>query len=314
MIHRTRVAGQSEAGARAATRSREEAEGALPPLREEEAIAGAVLQRLVVERDTLAAEVTRAEERIETLAARISQLDRDAEREAQLNHDAGETIDRLDAEITELAQAGDGHEAAVSAAASEAHAAAEVLTTREEDLSRLTEDAARLSARHGSAQRLLEDSRKTLTRAEAAGASATDEMGQAKLALTEAQVKAPDAETFRARFEEDYVRLFGRTVAGLDIEITVWSVNATTPSPDAGTVKAQDKRFGVTPEVRRQIFDPVAAAWTEAGVIGRAFLTPGASLDGPAAISEDETTIIVPSGRRAVCLADGCIAVEKGGA
>ncbi len=198
LIHRTRVAGQSEAGARAATRSREEAEGALPPLREEEAIAGAVLQRLVVERDTLAAEVTRAEERIETLAARISQLDRDAEREAQLNHDAGETIDRLDAEITELAQAGDGHEAAVSAAASEAHAAAEVLTTREEDLSRLTEDAARLSARHGSAQRLLEDSRKTLTRAEAAGASATDEMGQAKLALTEAQARLDTARTEEA--------------------------------------------------------------------------------------------------------------------
>jgi N-methylhydantoinase A len=40
----------------------------------------------------------------------------------------------------------------------------------------------------------------------------------------------PDAKRFLARFEEDYKRLFGRIVQGMEAEITVWSVNAFTPT------------------------------------------------------------------------------------
>ena len=47
--------------------------------------------------------------------------------------------------------------------------------------------------------------------------------------LTEEQAMNPDAAAFEARFIEDYSKLFGRPVEGMDIEITVWSVNATTP-------------------------------------------------------------------------------------
>ena len=56
--------------------------------------------------------------------------------------------------------------------------------------------------------------------------------------LTEKQAMNPSADTFLARFEEDYTKLFGRVVAGMDVEITVWSVNAcllyTSPSPRDG--------------------------------------------------------------------------------
>ncbi|MDT8346090.1 MAG: AAA family ATPase, partial [Thermohalobaculum sp.] len=51
-----RAAARAEAEVAAARRAREAAEGALPPLREEEAIAGAVHQRLTIERDRLAEE------------------------------------------------------------------------------------------------------------------------------------------------------------------------------------------------------------------------------------------------------------------
>jgi len=50
---RTTAAGAAETAARQAAKARLAAEGALPPLREEEAIAAAVLQRLQVQRDTL---------------------------------------------------------------------------------------------------------------------------------------------------------------------------------------------------------------------------------------------------------------------
>ncbi|MWD28213.1 AAA family ATPase [Aquicoccus sp. SCR17] len=180
---------RAEAASRAATTAREAAEAALPPLREEESIAAAVLQRVTVERDQLAEEEARARRTIETLEARIAQLTRDMEREAGLNRDAGETIERLDWEARELAKAGEGHEEKLAAAAEEARAAAQVLQDREGDLTRLTEDMARLSARHQSAQRLLEDSRKTLARSEAEAVKAREAVDSSRAALETARAE-----------------------------------------------------------------------------------------------------------------------------
>jgi chromosome segregation protein len=71
---RVTATARAETAAREASKAREAAEGALPPLREEEAIAAAVLQRLAVSRDTLAEQEQAAQTRIETLEARIEQL------------------------------------------------------------------------------------------------------------------------------------------------------------------------------------------------------------------------------------------------
>lgn len=95
-------AAQAEAAAREAVTAREAAEAALPPLREEDAVAAAILQRLMVERDSLQSEADRAEAAVETLTARITQIDRDREREEALNADAGETVERLRLERLEL--------------------------------------------------------------------------------------------------------------------------------------------------------------------------------------------------------------------
>ncbi|WP_296420331.1 hydantoinase/oxoprolinase family protein [Pseudooctadecabacter sp.] len=127
------------------------------------------------------------------------------------------------------------------------------------------------------------------------------------ITLTEEQAMAPDAATFEARFIEDYTRLFGRPVDGMDIEITVWSVNATTP-PDP--VARTDETTGpdmATPSGTRPIFDAASAAFTDAKVVNRADMTTGARAAGPVAIVEDETTIIVPASRDAICQPDGCI-------
>jgi chromosome segregation protein len=51
---------QAEAAARGAGKAREAAEDAMPPLREEEAIAGAILQRLILQRDALGDQEARA--------------------------------------------------------------------------------------------------------------------------------------------------------------------------------------------------------------------------------------------------------------
>ncbi len=159
-------AARAEAAARQAGQQRQAADDALPALREEEAIAAAIVQRLKVQRDTLADQETRARQTIDTLGARIDQLGRDIDRETGLNRDAGDTIERLEWEARELARAGDGHEERLISAAEMARDAAAILEEREAHLGEATEDVARLAARHQSARRLLEDSRKTLTRAQ----------------------------------------------------------------------------------------------------------------------------------------------------
>ena len=180
------LAAQAEAAVRVTEKARVKAEEALPPLREEEAIAAAVVQRLAVQRDTLSDQEARAQALIETLTGRIAQLGHDIEREGGLNRDAGETIERLEWEARELEKAAEGHDERLEEAAEAAREAAAVLQEREGDMSQQTEDVARLAARHGSAQRLLEDSRKTLAKAEAEAEKARDAVGVSKAALAKA--------------------------------------------------------------------------------------------------------------------------------
>ncbi|WP_298570697.1 chromosome segregation protein SMC [uncultured Aliiroseovarius sp.] len=205
LTERVKAAAAAEGAARAASKARQEAEDRLPPLREEEAVAAAILQRLQVQRDQLSDQEAQARQRIETLTARITQLSRDIERESGLNKDAGETIERLEWEQAQLAKASDGHDAALEAAHADARESAAILQEREGDLSQLTEDVARLSARHQSAHRLLEDSRKTLEKSEGEAERARAAMDDAKGALDKAGADydaAKTAETTAAKAAE----------------------------------------------------------------------------------------------------------------
>ncbi|MEJ6396923.1 chromosome segregation protein SMC [Yoonia sp. 208BN28-4] len=195
---RTTQAAQAETAAREAAKMRQVAEDALPPLREEEAIAGAVLQRLQVQRDALTESETRALETISTLERRIAQLTQDIEREGGLNRDAGETIARLEWEAGELQKASVGHDDRLATAQDAARDAGAVLSEREADLSQLTEDVARLAARHQSAQRLLDDSRTTLAKSEREAVQAKEASAASQAALTKAEADfatAGEAET-----------------------------------------------------------------------------------------------------------------------
>ena len=129
--------------------------------------------------------------------------------------------------------------------------------------------------------------------------------------LTEAQATAPDAATFLSLFEADYTRLFGRTVAGLDVEITVWSVNATTPPSPVEPLGAAGRGGTIIGTGTRAVFDPALAQVVDAAVVARTGLMDGATIDGPAVLTEDETTIIVPASRTATHLPDGCIDLTR---
>ncbi|MFV0383022.1 AAA family ATPase [Paracoccus sp. (in: a-proteobacteria)] len=196
-----KAAGEAGAASHQASDRREAADAALPPLREEEQVAAAILSRLVVEREALDEAEARAAEQVRALAARIAQLDRDIEREEALNRDAGEVVGRLDWERTELEKAGKGHDARVDTAENTAHEAAEALREVEARLAELTDESARLAARHQSAERLVGDLRAMLERAERAGHEAEDNATRAADAgaAAEAALRAAEAGQDAAR-------------------------------------------------------------------------------------------------------------------
>ena len=119
------------------------------------------------------------------------------------------------------------------------------------------------------------------------------------VSLTPEQAAIPDAATYLALFEAEYAKLFGRKVEGMEVEVTVWSVNAVTPTEAVERVAQVARTSQAKPVGARSLFDPA--------ICERADFTAGVTIQGPALITEDETTIVLPTSRMATGLADGCI-------
>ena len=125
--------------------------------------------------------------------------------------------------------------------------------------------------------------------------------------LSEDQAMNPDVETFQKLFEADYAKLFGRVVHGMDTEITVWAVNSTTPPQTVSKVEETAPQGTASIESSRNIFDPALSQFVNASIVSREAVSRGEAVDGPAVIVERETTIVIPTSRKAVCQPDGCI-------
>lgn len=128
--------------------------------------------------------------------------------------------------------------------------------------------------------------------------------------LTSEEARSADPSIILQRFEHEYVNLFGRTVRGLEAEITVWSVNAHTPATSVVPVEALSATRSVATRTGRSFFDAGLGKRVEASAHERDALPAGSEVSGPSVITEDETTIILPSSRLAVTLTDGCIDIR----
>ncbi len=129
--------------------------------------------------------------------------------------------------------------------------------------------------------------------------------------LTAEDVAAPTARAFLTAFEAAYATLFDRTVAGMAVEVTVWSVNAFTTRAPVTKVADIPPHGEATAETARRIFDPALGREVEAAVIPRETLAPGQHVAGPALITEDETTVVVPASRTVTAAADGTLVVTR---
>jgi N-methylhydantoinase A len=105
----------------------------------------------------------------------------------------------------------------------------------------------------------------------------------------------------QARFEAQYRQVFGRIIPRLEVEIVTWALTLTTarnlPTPLESTTDSPATGPVVTAATQtRVVFDPALEASAEAEVYERGSLAVGASIDGPALVTEAQTTTVVPSG------------------
>ena len=97
----------------------------------------------------------------------------------------------------------------------------------------------------------------------------------------------------------------------MDIEITVWAVNATTEAAAVTPLGETPAGSEAPRKTTRPLFDPVSETLTDAAVVPRASLAAGDTVAGPALITEDETTIVVPASRSATARPDGTIDITE---
>ena len=121
-----------------------------------------------------------------------------------------------------------------------------------------------------------------------------------------------DSAGLRAAFETTYARLFGRIIPGLEIEMVTWTLALSQPYalPSAGPRITETKP--AMGQGTRTMMEPESGTTVDASIYARAMLSPGAALSGPAAIVEDGTTTIVPSGFTARIVHGGEIVIEEG--
>ena len=199
----------------AAQRTLEAADAALQPLREREAVTGAVLQRYTILAEQLAEENRRASQRQAELEDRIRQLVADGERERELVAESDITLEFNAEELARLQdegeeaqtdfdvarQAADHARAAVDVAEAAARAAADALAevrARRDQAARSAADAAERTARLG--QQLAEVDAEAQTIA--ARLDADETLSQKREALAFAQERTAETEAAAIAAEE----------------------------------------------------------------------------------------------------------------
>jgi N-methylhydantoinase A len=106
--------------------------------------------------------------------------------------------------------------------------------------------------------------------------------------------RGDDAPIFRDTFENEYRRLYSRVIPGVEVEILSWVMLLSAPVPtEPAVVTPAAKPYSPSPASLRPVFDPETGEFVEVAIHERRNLKPGASIPGPAVITEDETSTVV---------------------
>jgi N-methylhydantoinase A len=114
-----------------------------------------------------------------------------------------------------------------------------------------------------------------------------------------------DVTMLQELFDTSYMAHFTRIIPNLNVEILTWTLTLATERslPQSGaTVSESAAPIG---DETRAMFDPASGTTVEAKLLRRETLVPGHCLDGPAILTEDETSTVVPPNYRVMINALG---------
>ncbi len=172
----------------ASTTARVEIAAGLPDLRQAEAAAAAIVQRLTLERERIDGEIRRIEGEIRSCEQRLAQAHADAEREQARRSDGESALARLDEETGRLAASEDAARAALPAAIEAEEKAAAEAAAMDAALAELTEQAAKAEAQAQALQQEAEG----LSRRRAELSSRSEQAAAQKAALIAEAASRPD--------------------------------------------------------------------------------------------------------------------------
>ena len=153
-------------------------------------------------------------------------------------------------------------------------------------LAAMYEEAAAI-VRRGAPEATLAETRSALMRYRGQG-------HEIAVPLTAKTYRREDAAEIQAAFEDAYRRLYSRVIPGVEVEVLSWVVLVAAPTPlvDAAA-PALPPPFAAPEARRRPVFDPETGEFVEVAIYERPALSPGATLNGPAVVVEDETSTVI---------------------
>lgn len=254
----------------AATRAREEAETALPPLREEAAVATAIHQRLLARREAIEADRQRAVETLTRLERDLTRYTDDLGREADLSSDAQTAIEALDAERADIRAVATDSDAIAKAAAAVVEAEAAV-TRAEAERDALAAKAAAGTAERKAAERMHSDAARALADA------------QTKLTTTTARQDAEQAKLDDIATRLDGARKDAETAAAAiaDAPAKLAEAEATRSALDAqetdamATLAARQRDLAALRDEAKRLDKALAAPGDAKGILNNVRVTPG---------------------------------------
>ena len=124
---------------------------------------------------------------------------------------------------------------------------------------------------------------------------------------------ADDVTMLQELFDTSYAAHFTRIIPNLNVEILTWTLTLATERalPQSGATVGES--VAPTGSETRAMFDPASGTNVEAKLVRRDTLAPGHCLDGPAILTEDETSTVVPPNYRVMINALGEIELLQRG-
>ncbi len=129
--------------------------------------------------------------------------------------------------------------------------------------------------------------------------------------LDAAPLELADQQRLQEAFEREYRVQFGRIIPDLEAEVLSWALSVSTRVEPPTPAAPPSKHTAPAPSGRRRVFDPGLGDFLEALVFCRADLKPGACVEGPALVVEDETTTVVAPNFEVTVNALGYLILEQ---